>query len=495
MQSLADLHVRDVGTGKLLQGAFWTMSVAAAIQRLALACLHTEHAGPEWHCATSIGAGGAVLALLRFRALGYHASTRLRCRCTGGAIAVLLLCPCCNNPCHVMCALACGLCFSPFPPGVISRFATKQVITFKKVAGRPSKGWAHNDFSARILLQTGEEYEVKAYRDAIRQWSDMDTGVAYTMEVVRSCVTEYKGADKTGIRQTLMLRFPFVNRTVAYAEHTFPDSVLKERSSVEFEDIANKSCTEVFNVAGIVRAHGPESSTACEDPLPRISLLLQNGDWELCVCCVGDLARRTFGTGTKVFVVGVLKNERMGECAVETTYLSWVVEGADWICVRPPTDGERVRKALKTTAMEPATTADLRRADDSESRTIDAWMEEITESIFSQNLWYGENGDRMRLPVTLRDVHGTVQVIVWSRYFTGLISMDIQEMSALWCNLDSQTTGASKEELLRAFNARANKTLRWVLKPSLWAPSGQDPRVTWHVVAVRDVPPPTHACP
>lgn len=472
----------------MLQNVFWGLALASAFHSLLGPDLVSMQVTPTERAASSVCAciGAAMLVALRY--MDYHAPTPAKCRCLGGSIALMLQCQCVSGPWGAACALACGYVFSPFAPKKISVFAEKQTITFKLVASTTQDNWSEKTFCGRILLDSGDQYEVNAQKEAKKQWAELEAGVAYSLEFPRSCVKKYSAADKTGIKQDFMLKMMYPCPTLARAKHTFPDSVVLQRDSVKCEEINQQATGDVFNVAGVVKGCGAPPDTTSPGGLARRSLELQDGDWELSVVCVGDLAKRSFRPGARIFVASVRKNDWMGLVTVETTRLSWILEGADWIEVERATDGTPPRKALKMSASEPVRVTDLREAGDKETRTVEAQLVEITDEIFLENLWYGEKGDQMRLPIRLRDDHGSVSATLWSREFPGIVSLNMQEIGSLWSTLDTDAAGTSKEKLLQAFNDKAGTSMRWMLRPRLWTPSGQDPQVTWTVVGAEELP-------
>lgn len=472
----------------MLQRVFWGLALASALcgflerDLASMQVLLTERAASS----VCVCTGAAMLLALCY--VDYHAPTPAKCRCLGGSIALMLQCQSVSGPWGAACALACGYVFSPFPPKKISNFAAKQRITFKLVASSTQDNWSEKTFCGRILLDSGVEYEINAQKEAKTQWSELEAGVAYTMDFPRSCVKKYGAADKTGIKQEFMLKMQYKSPTLERAKNSFSDGVVVERECVKCEEVNQQATGDIFNVAGVVKHCGAPPDTTGTGALARRSLNLQDGDWELTVVCVGDLAKKSFRPGARIFVAGVRKNDWMGMVTVETTRLSWIVEGADWIAVERATEGTPPRKALRMSASEPVRVTDLAAAGEKETRTVEAQMVELTDQIFLENLWYGENGDQMRLPIRLRDDHGSVSATLWSREFPGIVSLNLQEIGNLWSTLDTDDADDSKEKLLQAFNAKAGASMRWMLRPRLWTPSGQDPQVTWTVVAVEELP-------
>ena len=66
---------------------------------------------------------------------------------------------------------------------VLSRFTKLQSVVLAKLAGRDEAAWSVPTYVARVVTDAGEQVEVQVADGARKQWAEMDSFVAYNVEV------------------------------------------------------------------------------------------------------------------------------------------------------------------------------------------------------------------------------------------------------------------------------------------------------------------------
>ena len=92
----------------------------------------------------------------------------------------------CKLPAQVPCRMA------------LSRFASKQTVTFTKVSEIFESSWQRPTLVTRIISSFGEDVEVQAYAGALDEWKKLQAGLAYVMSIPGTVVKIYKATDKCG---------------------------------------------------------------------------------------------------------------------------------------------------------------------------------------------------------------------------------------------------------------------------------------------------------
>ena len=125
-----------------------------------------------------------------------------------------------------------------------------------------------------------------------------------------------------------------------------------------------------------------------------------------------------------------------------------------------------IRKALKMESLSPVAVKELEHCDDGRARCVDASMQSFDAGLFSQNIWYGETGESMRLPVRLRDGTGCVDATLWASEFENVINKNIDELGTLYgaCAEGDEP----RKAFLAALNVKVDVRMRWVLRPKPW---------------------------
>lgn len=115
-----------------------------------------------------------------------------------------------------------------------------------------------------------------------------------------------------------------------------------------------------------------------------------------------------------------------------------------------------------------------------------AMMLPFTDEILTASLWVGQAGDRMRLPITLRDDTANLRCTLWSSEFSFLPN-NVDELSNLFAACESGDEG--KAAFLEALNANANKLRYWTLRPRIWERDQAENEIQWHVAHIgEDLP-------
>eukprot|EP00973_Karenia_brevis_P044108 6112033-Karenia_brevis.AAC.1 len=129
--------------------------------------------------------------------------------------------------------------------------------------------------------------------------------------------------------------------------------------------------------------------------------------------------------------------------------------------------------------------SDLKNVTDDKACCIDAYMEHLTDTDLSQDIWCGPHGEHIQLLVTLCDVSGTVKVKISSSEFGSFISKSTAELGLLFVE-DTHAAG-HKHMFLDAVNENAGKSVRWVLHPRVQAIQGGQLQRHWHVTSVSGI--------
>ena len=345
--------------------------------------------------------------------------------------------------------------------------------------------WSQPTLCTRLVLNDGSEVEAQITKEALNQWSTLPRNVAFTMEVNAACLKPYRAQTKTGIENTTCLRFMYPNPSLQRAAETFPLHILTTRTCVKLENMEQTPDDAIFNIAGIVEKVGPPPNHS-EQTLPKRSIELRNAEWMVKVELIGKLAACPPELGATICLISVKKNNYMGLQTLETTRLSWFLQNPPWLTIQTKEVGTPERKALKAESLMPVAVSDLENAPTNEARCIDAAMVPLDDSIFEDALWFGENADRMRLPVNLRDTTGTVKATLWDSEFGNMIDYNIDELGQLFAACEDGEE--HKTAFLHALNTNANKHMRWILRPRLWVKDSGEEVLQWNVASVIEIP-------
>lgn len=367
------------------------------------------------------------------------------------------------------------------PDSPISPFKAKQNILFQLLTAR-IEDWSEKTFCARILLRNGAQMEVQATKAAFDQWKNLPKYVVHTAEIARSVLKPYKGADKTGIQNDYFirtqLRLPNLQRAVA----TFPLMDVKDRDIADPSNLDQFEDDQIFNVGGYVHGVEPPQPTTAAT-IPRRKLELTNGEWHFTVTVLGDMTRAMPKAHTKLVIYSVKKRAWQGLLTLETTRLSWFLEDPKWLNLPDPSEGPR-KKALRSETLPVVTLADVKQADGHQAACVHATMQPFTEDILGASLWVGQDGDRMRLPIILRDSTGMLHCTLWSSEFGSFVPRNVEELSNLFAACESGDE--AKATFLKALNANANKLHSWTLRPRIWSREQGETEVQWHVAHIGD---------
>ena len=369
---------------------------------------------------------------------------------------------------------------SPTDHGPLSPFKPKQNVLFQIVSAR-QEDWSEKTFCGRILLRNGDQMEVQATKAAFDQWNSLTKNVAYTAEIARSVLKQYKGSDKTGIQHAFFLRTQFRLPQLQRAVASFRLHVVKDCEVASPDNLEQLPEDQIFNVAGFVHsvaAPPPESGAA----LLRRQVVLAHGEWQFTVQFVGRAARAVPTVQTAVVVYSVKKHCWQGILALETTRLTWCLENPPWLQVPHPSSEGPLRKALRCEVLPTTTVNEAKNASGQDAVCVLATMLPLDESILDTQLWVGAAGDRMRLPITLRDSSGNLRCTLWSSEFGAFIEKNTDELSELYAACEEGDE--AKTTFLTALNANADKDFRWTLRPRMWTREHGEPELQWHVAAV-----------
>ena len=173
---------------------------------------------------------------------------------------------------------------------------------------------------------------------------------------------------------------------------------------------------------------------------------------------------------------------------METTRLSYVIVEPAWLQIADREENSPIKKALRNESLEPvplSTLKDSRRAD---AKCVDASMTSFTHMIFEQSIWCGDRGDRLRLPITLRDQSGTLKVTLWSSEFHNIIDANCDELGLLYAACEHGDN--QKNAFLAALNQNADVMRRWILRSKEWKMSDGTISLQWNVAKVNEPPNP-----
>ena len=375
----------------------------------------------------------------------------------------------------------------PVPPadaasdGPVSPFKQKQNLMFQVVSMRV-EDWSERTYCGRILLRNGSEMEVQATKAALDQWNNVPKFVAHTAEIMRSVLKPYKGADKTGIDNTLFLRTQFRIPSLQRAVATFPLHHVQTRDMADPGNLDQIPEDTIFNIGGYVH-HVEAGQAESGSALARRKVVLLNGEWQTTVDFLGALTRSIPPVESKVAIFGVKKRVWQGIMTLETTRLSWCLEAAPWLHIVKAEEGAPLRKALRSEVLPAITIQEVKQSDGQEATCVQATMAAFAEDVLDATLWVGQAADRMRLPVTLRDATGNLSCTLWSSEFGPLIKENIDELSVLYAACENGQE--AKQAFLDALNANADKAFRWTLRPRFWEREKHPKELQWHVACVQ----------
>ena len=157
---------------------------------------------------------------------------------------------------------------------------------------------------------------------------------------------------------------------------------------------------------------------------------------------------------TKLVIYSVKKRAWQGLLTLETTRLSWYLEDPGWLKLPEATKGPP-KKALRSETLPTITVANVKQADGHEAACVHAAMLPFTDEILTASLWVGQAGDRMRLPITLRDDTANLRCTLWSSEFGSFLPNNMGKLSNLFATCESGDEG--KAAFLEALKANANK--------------------------------------
>ena len=368
----------------------------------------------------------------------------------------------------------------------LNPFLRSQKIHFQIVAARMETTWSTPTYCCRLLFDDGTEVEMQASGDAIAQWKGMAKNVSYNMEVLRSCVKQYQGSDKTGIDNRVFLRMMYRNSKVKRDDTTFPLHIYQNHSLVKAEQLQQVNENQFINVKGIVYSAGAPPAMAQAPNLPRREVQLFDGEWQLSVDFIGDLANTELQAGMKIVIVSAKKRAFCGITSLETTRLSFVIVEPPWATFEEKDVDSPARKALKSEVLNYVTVLTAKQNNGETAVRVKASMVDVEADIFKHNLWAtGKNGDSFRLPLTLRDTTGDMPVTFWSAQFTDVIPYNVDELNTMWeaCSEGEE----AQQHFLDKINVNASKEYSWTLRPNKWKKSDDEMLLQWSVHAVSEM--------
>lgn len=375
--------------------------------------------------------------------------------------------------------------------GVLNPFAAKQTVSFAVVALSDESSWKEKTLVCRLLLHDGSQTELHLVKEAKVQWEAMGLKTTtlptqpYTVELARSTIRPYKNAARTGIQASYFIRLQFrlqVQRAVTAAQPL-------DRTHTDPSTLESVPYGTVVNVAGSVLALSPLVQA---DVLPKRTLDLQHGDFQIAVTLLGSMAKLRWEIGALAFLYGCVKREYQGLTTLETTRLAWRVMTPPWLQLADSEAGTPPRKALRRESLQPLPIADLLRAElrDVSAKAVEAIALPVTEHLFSETLWIGT--DRFRLPLTLQDTTGQLRCTWWSQDWNDAAGLKVSSLSTLF---DACGTPEGKEAFLSTLNTALEPVHRWVLRPKTWRREDGTEECQWHVVSADSAVTPAPANP
>ena len=364
----------------------------------------------------------------------------------------------------------------------ISPFKPKQNVLFQILTDR-IEDWQEKTYCARILLRDGSEMEVQATKAGMEQWKNLPKYVAHTAEITRTVIKPYKAEEKTGIHSEFYIRTQFRLPTLQRAVAGFPLHVVRNRTITDPRNFGQLPEDLIFNVAGYI--HTSEATHPNDGPaLARRKVVLANGDWHFTVHFLGAMTRSVPVQTTKVVIFSLKKRTWQGIQSMETTRFTWCLEDAPWLTVAAPAEGMPPRKALRTDMLEPISISEVKQADGHDAACVLASMLPLDDAVLATSMWVGQDGNRMRLPITLRDDTGNLHCTLWSSEFAAFIPHNVDELSELYAACDNGLE--AKQAFLDALNTHALTPQRWTLRPRLWQKEKGDTEIQWNVANISE---------
>lgn len=376
------------------------------------------------------------------------------------------------------------------PPGhALQKAKSNQHLVFQKVAEiheSDDGNGLDERYRVRIVTQGGFQYEVQAYRNAIRQWQLMRKRITYTMEVLPVTVHFYDLATSTGIQSELMIKIQDKNTTINCSFARFTWESLIDKSCLEAKDLQTIEDNNVCNIAGIVEN---VRQSCCHHEKKTIKL--GNGDYSYEIEVTRNICEQELQPGAKIVLFSIWKVKRDGICRLEGTCLSWILQDANWIEDLISPARKTYRRALRVDVEyhNSIATASLANV----PCVVNAAFLPLTEDTISSNWWHGDEHDKLRLQVTLQDATEAIEVVWWSDRFSDVIKLDeafirkAYDVLILGKATPENTARNMRRDLLQALNAKAMRMFRWVLERRTWSTLPGVEITCWQVEDVDDV--------
>ena len=361
-----------------------------------------------------------------------------------------------------------------------------QELIFQIVASRMESTWNTPTYCCRLLANDGTEVELQACKDAIAQWQGMAKNVSYIMQIPRNCIKLYTGSERTGIENKVMLRMLYKSSKVKRNNITFPLHIYQNHALVEPEQLQQVDENQLINIKGIVHDGGAPPAMTEAPNLPRREVQLFDGEWQLAIDFIGELANTELKAGMKIVIVSAKKREFCGITNLETTRLSFVITEPPWATFEEKDVDTPPRKALKSEVLNYVTVQTAKHNNGENAVRVKASMVEMEADLFKHNLWAaGKNGESFRLPLTLRDSTGDIQVTFWSAQFTCVIPYNVDELNTMWeaCSEGEE----AQQHFLEKININTQKVYSWTLRPTKWKRSDDEMVLQWSVHAVSEL--------
>ncbi|CAK9027504.1 unnamed protein product, partial [Durusdinium trenchii] len=144
----------------------------------------------------------------------------------------------------------------------------------------------------------------------------------------------------------------------------------------------------------------------------------------------------------------------------------------------PEPSAERPKKALKTADLTISTIAAVKETTAADTAMkVHVHIVPFTESLFHMNIWCGDNGDRLRLPLQVKDSTGTLTITAWQDLLACFTDTNFDDLATMWTKCDNDE--AAQTAFLETLNQKNTADTTWeaTIRPRTWKSD-----VQWTVV-------------
>ena len=225
-------------------------------------------------------------------------------------------------------------------------------ITGKIVSRMVEDNWRPPTALARLMLASGDEYEIRAIGEG-KDWlmvAPLDTALTGTIK--RSCVIKYEDKHRkyTGIPAPVMVmtKFPLPLKP---ATHSFETPLPDDTTFVSPCNVGQLASDTIFNMKAKIVAISGLEMVGKDQNTPKRTIQVEAADYTFEVTLLGSTAKVSLDFRSYA-IIGLTMNQYMGAFCAQSTKLAWFMSIADDAVESKPAEDSPMKKRLKTDVLQ-----------------------------------------------------------------------------------------------------------------------------------------------